>query len=1588
MNDEIQKEIITVKNADGDPDTTAEILVRGKIDYTPKVSVIIPVYNVEEYLRQCMDSVVNQTLKEIEIICVDDGSTDSSLDILKEYAEKDTRITIIHQQNLHAGVARNAGLAVAKGEYLSFLDSDDFFELNMLEDVYNIAKKEISDICIFQYRNFDNETHKIGEARGININFSEKKSIKSSELGDKLFVASNPMPWNKLYNKDFFCRENIHFQSLKASNDVGASLTALGCADIITFVPNSYCKYRFNRKNSLKNTRDKNPYDFYSAYKYVYDFLTNKKIFEKTKDAFFKSLCSSTNWTLNHTDKKYDDVKVLVNNVMIPYFKLDSENKKYFDSRLKDRVSRSTIIVSLTSFPARIGTVNQTIESLLNQTFKADKVILWLAPEQFPNKEADLPKQLLDLREKGLTIDWYHDIRSYKKLIPTLKKYPDAVIVTADDDLIYSQDWLKKLWDSYQKNPADIHCHRVTKFMYSGERFITKAGGWDYYPHASFLNKLGSGSGTLFPPHCFTKDVLNENLIERLAPTNDDQWFWLQAAMNNIKVRVPDMPENTLHYVSGTQECGLTAINDHGQRLFWKDFYRLLDYYPQARKILIDEAKREHNPKFIDSPYRQDLEKWYLRIMRQPLNLDRPRTFNEKLQWLKLYDSTPIKTRLADKYSVRDWVKEKIGEQYLIPLLGVYDKFEDIDFDKLPNRFVIKCNHGSGYNIIVKNKSELDLKEVKQKLDKWMHENFAFKVGFELHYRDIQPKIIIEKFIENEKSHDLYDYKFWCFNGKVEYIQFLSERNISGLKMAFYDKKWNKQTFVYSHPLDEKTITKPDNLNQMLNLAEKLSENFPHVRVDFYRLDDGTLYFGEMTFTSASGMCAWNEKYINNYFGNMIKLPKLAYDIDAGKYYKLKRKSKLLLYILFPYNLLQREKLKRKLSRKMEKCVEDTLHTFRLDVKNVGKSENGISITGNTLSVAEPAWLSNAQGRGKVVTGSSLVQKMTVKAIKDGKLSIVFRGQDKRDKSNVRFPVYIDFTSIKINGNEQLKIPVTVWHDKPFKYEMPVKDGQVVQIAFEQSLHNYAPADLTDTLKKLFPSSNYVLGHMNSIVKTLVKKMPNQKKEAKKTNPLFSVTKQGNKKIYRVLGLKITRENRFAALSAEITQNRVENGELFAKLHQALSKQIVDALSRQDIVKKELGNLNNEIKSLAEKQTGLQKVLSEASNLIVSAIHETERNAVKEITDQVSRMSSMLSNELMYSTRQSEEAATALENQMTSYCQTLQNSLFANAKVIERTSERLLSDFKLLTAATEAASEKVNLAVKECGLNAKDGLFRLTGELTRQTDEINANVSETLKEQTADLKSELAVLSKDVSVKQEENAQDLKQKIQKAQTEARQNYQELNFADLLHDTTLQTAWLKDKSFTCFRGAANYGFLYTLFRVLDKANPQTILEMGMGQTSKLTTQYAAFKHPDAKLDIVENDKNWIDLYSAQLAKGDNIRIHHQELEFFTVNGIACRKYADMTPIVQDTKYQLIVVDGPFGADQPQPRTNIIGLVDNNLADDFVIIFDDAERAGEQDTIRKTKQRLSEKGIKFVEDKRTGIKTQVLLLSESRSFINFL
>jgi len=269
--------------------------------------------------------------------------------------------------------------------------------------------------------------------------------------------------------------------------------------------------------------------------------------------------------------------------------------------------------------------------------------------------------------------------------------------------------------------------------------------------------------------------------------------------------------------------------------------------------------------------YKEILEDWFFRKTNKALNLNNPKTFSEKIQWLKLYDSTPIKARLADKYLVRDYVREKIGEEYLITLLGAWDRFEEIDFGLLPDKFVLKANHGSAYNLIVSDKSLLNIEEAGKNIKQWLVENYAFKNGLELHYKDIAPKIIAEEYIENNND-EIYDYKVFCFDGQAKYIQYLIGRSLD-LRMAFYDREWNLMPFISNYARIEQEIGKPNNLEQMLTLAEKLAQGFAYVRVDFYRLNNGELKFGELTFTPASGIFQWDPPEYDEILGNMLNLP-------------------------------------------------------------------------------------------------------------------------------------------------------------------------------------------------------------------------------------------------------------------------------------------------------------------------------------------------------------------------------------------------------------------------------------------------------------------------------------------------------------------------------------------------------------------------------------------------------------------------------------------------------------------------------------------------------------------------------------------
>lgn len=228
-----------------------------------------------------------------------------------------------------------------------------------------------------------------------------------------------------------------------------------------------------------------------------------------------------------------------------------------------------------------------------------------------------------------------------------------------------------------------------------------------------------------------------------------------------------------------------------------------------------------------------------------------PHSFTEKIQVEKL-KVNPLKTELTDKYLVRRWVEKTLGtDEYLIPLLGVWDSFDEIDFTKLPQKFVLKTNHGSGTNLVVHDKRKMSIIAARLMFNDWMLMDYGYVSGLEMHYSGINRKIICEKYIEN-KGGDLYDYKFICFHGNPYYVWVDTDRFTNHTRYT-YDMNWNLQEWQFGYPVNKKGVQKPDNFNQMVEIVKVLCKDFEQVRVDLYNVN-GRIYFGEMTFTSGSGL--------------------------------------------------------------------------------------------------------------------------------------------------------------------------------------------------------------------------------------------------------------------------------------------------------------------------------------------------------------------------------------------------------------------------------------------------------------------------------------------------------------------------------------------------------------------------------------------------------------------------------------------------------------------------------------------------------------------------------------------------------------
>lgn len=265
----------------------------------------------------------------------------------------------------------------------------------------------------------------------------------------------------------------------------------------------------------------------------------------------------------------------------------------------------------------------------------------------------------------------------------------------------------------------------------------------------------------------------------------------------------------------------------------------------------------------------------YFRHFHKFPDLKNPKTYNEKLQWLKLHDHNPVYPQMVDKIEAKEYVSNLIGEEYIVPIYGIWDKAEQIDFASLPDQFVLKTNHNSGGIIICRDKDKLDKQDAVRKLNMWLKRS-GFWYGREWPYKEVKPRIFAEKYMVDESNEELKDYKVMCFNGEPRLIELHSGRFTDHQSQDFYDVNWNKLSITQnnseSYKTTEKVVPRPETLEKMLTFSKKLSSGISHLRVDWYSIRE-KLYFGELTFFDGSGFVPYDNPDDDLMLGSWISLP-------------------------------------------------------------------------------------------------------------------------------------------------------------------------------------------------------------------------------------------------------------------------------------------------------------------------------------------------------------------------------------------------------------------------------------------------------------------------------------------------------------------------------------------------------------------------------------------------------------------------------------------------------------------------------------------------------------------------------------------
>ena len=513
-----------------------------------KISIIMSVYNDEDTLNQSIDSFLNQTLDDIELICICDGDVEDN-DSIKLYPSKNQDPTKL----------RKDAIDIANGEYIAFLDDNDlFYDNDSLKKLYDLIHKNDAQMASFSFSH-DFDKYLLNPVFPIFNTIYKKEFLIDNDFSLDFKDDTDKILFNL---ESIFKADKFLFYKY---DDVNLKLGEVDITKLFSNVKDLLIKANYHEKfsdefNLFKIIQSQN-YLNESNYEFIrkefIDMDINSKIINDTSFDLYRFYIhilnirskdvyevyeSKSKLTLYYVDKRALDEK-------INHFKEIGINPD----------SDARIIVSLTSFPPRMEDIQYCLYSLMNQSLKPYKIILWLAESQFPNKELDLPDNLLRFKNNGLTIRWCEDLKSYKKLLPALKEYPNDYIVTTDDDIYYPEHFLENIWMESQKHPDCVISSRSRKIKfvdnnladYGEFEMITDGDGPSYTILAT-----GAG-GILYPPHTFTDIIFDRELYEKLCPTNDDMWFWAMAVLNKTKIVNTETNLNDLVYINIAREMGI-----------------------------------------------------------------------------------------------------------------------------------------------------------------------------------------------------------------------------------------------------------------------------------------------------------------------------------------------------------------------------------------------------------------------------------------------------------------------------------------------------------------------------------------------------------------------------------------------------------------------------------------------------------------------------------------------------------------------------------------------------------------------------------------------------------------------------------------------------------------------------------------------------------------------------------------------------------------------------------------------------------------------------------------------------------------------